>query len=83
MKKGKKTKKKSKSKKRKTSRIHHHGKLFVLLPSRLALAFGAFLIGLYLGYLFADPPLLILIAFVVGIFLYLFSILHVIKWLKI
>ncbi len=70
-------------KKKRFHRIKHHGKLFLLITSKLVLVFAAFLIGLYIGHFFSNPPILILIAFAIGIILYLVSILHIIKWLNI
>jgi F0F1-type ATP synthase assembly protein I len=82
-KKSRKTKKRIKSKKSHSHRLKHHGKLLILLTSKLILIFISFLIGMYIGSLFADPPILIMIAFIVGIGLYLLSVLHVIRWLEI
>lgn len=75
--------KKSKAKKHKYHRIKHHGKLVILLTSKIVLVFIAFIIGLYVGNLVSDPPLLIFIAAIVGLVIYLLGIFHVIKWLKI
>jgi len=75
--------KKPKPQKAKYHKLKHHGKLLILLTSKLILVFISFLIGLYIGRIFADPPILIMIAFIVGIGLYLLSVLHVIKWLQI
>jgi len=64
-------------------RRHHHIKLATLFTSKIILSFLAFTVGLYVGSLTHNTFIAILVAFGLGILLYLMSILHVIDWLKI
>lgn len=82
-KRGKKRAKVKSKTKSKYHRIKHHGKLLVLLTSKIVILFLAFIIGLFIGYRISEPPLLIFIAGIIGIVLYLLGVLHVVKWLKI
>lgn len=63
--------------------VKHHAKLLTLIVSKLVLAFLSFSIGIYIGSAVSEPRLAILIAFVIAILIYVLSIMHVMKWLKI
>jgi hypothetical protein len=80
MKRGKKKERKLIKKKR---GIKHHSKLLLLLGSKIIIAFVAFLIGLYIGSFAKDTYVVLFIAFTIACVLYLLSIVHVVKWLKI
>jgi hypothetical protein len=62
---------------------HHHVKLAALFTSKIIIAIISFTVGIYVGSLTSNTFISLLIAFGLGILLYLMSVLHLIDWLKI
>ncbi|MEK6945540.1 MAG: hypothetical protein AABW63_01990 [Nanoarchaeota archaeon] len=63
--------------------VGHHVKLATFLASKLIVAVISFAIGIYVGRLFETTWVAIVIASVIAVFVYLLSVMHMMKLFKI
>ncbi len=63
--------------------VKHHVKLATFLASKLIIAVISFAIGIYIGRLVETTWVALVIASVIAIFIYLLSVMHMMKLFKI